>query len=134
MKKLFSIFALGCLMAACNSGSSTTSTDTSAAMSTDTTSMSTDTSSMAATDTSSATSTTMKDGVMTMKDGKMMVMQGGTWTAMTEDVTCTNGVKVKKDGEISKGSKKKKLAEGEMIDKDGQLTDANGKLVDNAGW
>jgi len=76
----------------------------------------------------------MKDGVMTMKDGKMMVMRGGNWQPMTADVTCTNGIKVKKNGEMTKGTKKKTLTEGEMIDKDGQLTDANGKALDNAGW
>jgi hypothetical protein len=76
----------------------------------------------------------MKDGVMAMRDGKMMVMKNGSWEQMKETVTCTNGVKVKTNGEITKGSRKKTLTEGMMIDKDGQLTDANGKLVDNAGW
>lgn len=104
-------------------------------MSADTTAtMNTDTSSMPAMDTSAMNSATMKDGVMTMKDGKMMVMKNGSWEAMTEDVTCTNGVKVKTNGEVSKGKRKKTLTEGMMIDKDGQMTDANGKLVDNAGW
>jgi hypothetical protein len=129
MKKLFSIFAAACLMAACNSSSSDTSaTDSATNMSADTTTMS------APTDTSATSSATMKDGVMTMKDGKMMVMNNGNWEPMTADVTCTNGVTVKTSGEIAKGDRKKTLTEGMMIDKDGQLSDADGKLVDNAGW
>ena len=128
MKKLFSILAAACVIAACNSSSSDTDT-------TDSTTMSADTSTMSAPmDTSAMSGTTMKDGIMTMKDGKMMVMNNGSWEPMTADVTCTNGVTVKTSGEITKGDRKKALTEGMMIDKDGQLTDADGKLIDNAGW
>jgi hypothetical protein len=77
---------------------------------------------------------TMKDGVMAMRDGKMMVMKSGNWEAMKESVTTTNGRKVKPDGEVSKGSRKKKLEEGQMIDKDGQMMDKDGKMMDNTGW
>jgi hypothetical protein len=97
--------------------------------------MDTASSSMPMADTSTAANkTAMKDGVMEMKDGHMMVMKGGSWEKMTASVKCKNGVEVKTDGEVSKGSRKKKLTEGMMIDKDGQMMDASGKLVDNAGW
>ena len=133
MKKLFFILTSVCFMAACsNSSTSGNGADSSATSTTDTTSTM---SSPAPADTSTAASSTaMKDGVMTLKDGKLMVMKNGSWQAATEDVTCTNGVKVTTRGEMTKGGKSKTLTEGMMIDKDGQLTDAGGKLVDNAGW
>jgi len=76
----------------------------------------------------------LQDGLMTMKDGKMMIVKGGTWVAMDAPVTCTNGRKVDLAGEVSKGDKKRKLEEGMMIDKDGQIKDKDGKLVDTSGW
>src|SRR4029077_11857512 len=109
---------------ACNDGSksSTTSTDTAAAM-------------PAATDTSSAaTKPALKDGLMTLKDGKMMIVKNGAWAAMDATVTCSNGRKVDVNGEVSKGDKKRKLEEGMMIDKDGQIMDKDGKLMDTSGW
>ena len=139
MKKLLSIVAVAAVMAACNDSSTkvdSTSTD-STKMSND--AMKTDTSATmtpAATDTSTAmnSSAMVKDGMMTMKDGKMMVMKNGSWEEMKEEMTCTNGCKVKPNGEVTKGDKKKTLTEGMMIDKDGQMVDASGKLVDETAW
>lgn len=137
MKKLFPIFAAACFIAACSGNSSNTDvTDSTSTSTSPTTSSNADTAASAsATDMSNAAnSAAMKDGVMAMKGGKMMVMKNGNWEQMSETVTCTNGVKVTTKGAVTKGSRKKTLTEGMMIDKDGQLTDANGKLVDNAGW
>lgn len=124
MKKLLFIVAIAGFTFACNDGSksSTTSTDTAAAM-------------PAATDTSSAAAKpALKDGLMTLKDGKMMIVKDGAWAAMDSTVTCTNGRKVGANGEVSKGDKKRKLEEGMMIDKDGQIMDKDGKLMDTSGW
>ena len=71
---------------------------------------------------------------MTMKDGKMMVANGGKWEEMKAPVTTANGRVVAVNGEVSKGDKKRKLEEGQMIDKDGQMMDKDGKLMDNTGW
>ena len=124
MKKLLLIAAIACFTFACNDGSksSTTSTDTAAVA-------------PSTVDTSTAASTqVLQDGLMTMKDGKMMIVKDGTWVAMDAPVTCTNGRKVDLTGEVSKGDKKRKLEEGMMIDKDGQIKDKDGKLVDTSGW
>jgi hypothetical protein len=128
MKKLLLIAAIACFTYACNDGSksSTTTADTATAAPAVT---------PPATDTSTASTTqTLKDGVMTLKDGKMMILKDGAWVAMDAPVTCTNGRKVDINGEVSKGDKKRKLEEGMMIDKDGQIRDKNGKLVDTSGW
>ena len=130
MKKLLSIVAIASFMTACNDSSTkvdTTSTD-STKMSND--AMMNDTSSTMA----MAPAATMKDDLMTMKDGKMMVMKNGTWEEMKETMTCTNGCKVKPNGEVTKGDKKKMMTEGMMIDKDGQMMDKDGKMMDNSGW
>ena len=124
MKKLLLIAAIACFTFACNDGSksSTSSTDTA-------------TVAPSTVDTSTAASTqVLQDGLMTMKDGKMMIVKDGTWVAMDAPVTCTNGRKVDLTGEVSKGDKKRKLEEGMMIDKDGQIKDKDGKLVDTSGW
>jgi len=133
MKKLLSIIALASFMTACNDSSTSTDTTT-----TDSTKM--DTSSMmgappVATDTSAAmSSSAVKEDMMKMKDGKMMVMKNGSWEEMKEEMACTNGCKVKPNGEVTKGDKKKTLTEGMMIDKDGQIMDVNGKMMDESGW
>ena len=123
MKKLLLIAAIACFTFACNddSKSSTTSTDTA-------------TVAPSTVDTTAAAMPALQDGLMTMKDGKMMIVKGGTWVAMDAPVTCTNGRKVDLTGEVSKGDKKRKLEEGMMIDKDGQIKDKDGKLVDTSGW
>ena len=124
MKKLLLIAAIACFTFACNDGSksSTTSTDTA-------------TVAPSTVDTSTAAAMpALQDGLMTMKDGKMMIVKDGTWVAMDAPVTCTNGRKVDLTGEVSKGDKKRKLEEGMMIDKDGQIKDKDGKLVDTSGW
>ena len=125
MKKLASLLASVCIFFAC--GESTTNDESTA----DTASVQSES---AAPDTSSTSSAMVKDGVMAMKDGKMMVMKGGNWEPMTEDVTTTNGRKVSTTGEVTKGDRKRKLEEGMMIDKDGQLMDKDGKMMDNTGW
>ena len=132
MKKLLSMVAIAAFMTACNDSSTSTDTTT-----TDSTNM--DTSSMmaappVATDTSAAMSSAVKEDMMTMKGGKMMVMKNGSWEEMKEEMTCTNGCKVKPNGEVTKGDKKKMLTEGMMIDKEGQMMDENGKMVDESGW
>jgi len=145
MKKLLSMVAIAAFMTACSDSSTkvdTTSTD-STKMSADTSTapkMDTSSSTMATppatTDTSKTMSTSemMKDDLMTMKDGKMMVMKNGKWEKMEKEMTCTNGCKVKPNGEVTKGNKKKMLTEGMMIDKDGQIMDKDGKMMDSSGW
>ena len=87
-----------------------------------------------ATDTATAAKPALKDGLMTLKDGKMMVVKAGAWAPLDSAVTCTNGRKVALDGTISKGDKKRKMEEGQMIDKDGQMMDKDGKMMDTSGW
>jgi|SRR5450432_2378121 hypothetical protein len=128
MKKLLMIAAIAGFACACNGGSksSTTTTDTATAAPAAT---------APATDTSTASTTqALKDGVMTLKDGKMLILKNGAWVPLDAAVTCTNGRKVDVNGEVSKGDKKRKLEEGMQIDKDGQIRDKNGKLVDTSGW
>jgi hypothetical protein len=128
MKKLLSIVAIASFMTACNDSSTTTDTTTTDSTAVD---MATPPATM---DTSTAMSSAMKEDMMTMKSGKMMVMKNGNWEEMKEEMTCTNGVKVKPNGEVTKGDKKKLLTEGMMIDKEGQMMDENGKMVDESGW
>lgn len=128
MKKLLGILAITALATACGSD---TNKD---AAGTDTTSTST-TPAPAPDSTSSATAATpMKDSVMQFKDGKVMIMTGGSWAALSAPVTTTNGRKVSPNGEVSKNGKTRKLEEGMMIDKDGQLMNKDGKALDNTGW
>ena len=130
MKKFFSILALSIGLVACNGGS----TDNASSTSDSTPSVQPEPMAPSPVDTVSASAPTMKDGVMAMKDGKMVVMKGGSWEPMKETFTTTNGRKVKTNGEVSKGTRKKKLEEGQMIDKDGQMMDKDGKMMDNTGW
>lgn len=120
MKKLLLLVAIAGFAFGCNSDSSKSATTDSAASST--------------TDTTAAAKPALKDGLMTMKDGKMMVVKNNAWAPLDSAVTCTNGRKVDVNGDVSKGSKKRKLEEGMMIDKDGQITDKDGKPVDTSGW
>lgn len=139
MKKLLSIVAIAAFMTACNDSSTTADS-----AGTDTSKVSddakkTDTSTVMApvapdTAATASTSPAIKDGMMTMKDAKMMVMKNGNWEKMEKAMTCTNGCKVMPNGEVSKKGKKKMLTEGMMIDKDGQMMDAEGKLVDETAW
>lgn len=127
MKKLLSLLIFASVIVACNDSATDESTDA-----IDTTSVPVDTAPDA---TSTAPSdANIKDGLMTMKDGKMMVANGGKWEEMKQPVTTANGRLVAVNGEVSKGDKKRKLEEGQMIDKDGQMMDKDGKLMDNTGW
>ena len=68
---------------------------------------------------------------MTMKDGKMMVMKDGKWVSMDQQMTCTDGCKVKPNGEVvMKDGKKMMMTEGMTIDKDGHMMDDKGKMME----
>ena len=63
-----------------------------------------------------------KDGSAKMVNGKMMVMKGGSWTAMTSDVTMTDGSKVKTDGTVvMKNGKTQTLKNGQCVKPDGTM-------------
>lgn len=130
MKKLLSLAIFASFIVACGDGSSdeATTTDT-AATTVETAPAPADTSAATA-----ATDATIKEGLMTLKDGKVMIARNGQWEELKESVTTTNGRVVAPNGEVSKGDKKRKLEEGQMIDKDGQMMDKDGKLLDNTGW
>lgn len=121
MKKFLFIAAIAGLAVACNNESKPAATDSTATA-------------PAAKDSSAAMAPALKEGLMTMKDGKMMIVKAGAWAAMDSTVTCTNGRKVAADGTVSKGDKKRKMEEGMMIDKDGQLMGKDGKPMDTSGW
>jgi len=127
MKKLLSLLAFTGFLIACNNEAKNESAapDTAAAA---------ETAPAPAPESPATTSAAVKDSVMQFKDGKVMIMIGGSWTALTAPVTTSNGRKVSPDGEVTKGSIKRKMEEGMMIDKDGQMTDKDGKLIDNTGW
>lgn len=62
-----------------------------------------------------------KDYVV-IKDGKTMLMKGNSLTALTSDITLTNGTVVKTDGSVkASDGTTMKLQEGEKIDVDGKL-------------
>lgn len=128
MKKLFLSLSVAALLAACGNNAETTATapagDSGAAKT-------------AAPDSNTAAAATtpaLKDSLMQFKGGKVMIVVGGAWSELTAAVTTTNGRKVSPNGDVSKGTKTKKLEEGMMIDKDGQLMDKDGKPLDNTGW
>jgi hypothetical protein len=125
MKKLLLLAAIAGFTFSCNSDSSKSSTG-----STDTAAASTAT----ATDSAAGAKPALKDGLMKLQDGKMMVVKANAWTTLDSAVTCTNGRKVDVNGEVTKGTKKRKLEDVMMIDKDGQITDKDGKPVDTSGW
>jgi len=125
MKKLLIILAITGFMVACNN--ETKKEESSATGDTSTTAEITP-----APDAS--TTAAVKDSVMQFKDGKVMIMVGGSWSALSAQVTTTNGRKVSPDGEVSKGKVTRKMEEGMMIDKDGQMMDKDGKMMDNTGW
>ena len=130
MKKLLALLAFTGFLTACNNESKK---DSAATGDTATTVESTPAPTPAP-DTTAAPATAVKDSVMQFKDGKVMIMVGGSWAALSAPVTTTNGRKVSPNGEVSKGSIKRKMEEGMMIDKDGQMMDKDGKLMDKTGW
>ena len=130
MKKFFSILAVSIGLLACNGAG----TDNASSISDSTPSVQPEPMAPSPVDTVAGSAPTMNDGVMAMKDGQMMVMKGGSWEPMKETITTTNGRKVKPNGEVSNGTRKKKLEEGQMIDKEGQMIDRNGKMMDTTGW
>ena len=134
MKKLLSMAVLAAFMIACNDSSTKVET-----AGIDSTTMSGDamvadsSGSMASTMDTSAKSNAMapQEGTMTMKEGKMMVMKDGGWVKMEKTITCTDGCKVMPSGQVvMNDGMKMAMTEGEMIDKDGHITDKNGKMMD----
>jgi hypothetical protein len=106
--------------ASCNSGSGTTTTDTTAAMSEDTMGMPDTTMSMGMM--SGDTSMHMQTCVV-MKDNKMMVMKDGKTMDMKEMMTMDNGTKVMPDGHYTTSDgKTMMLKNGDCIMKDGSKT------------
>ncbi len=126
MKKLFALLAITVFMTACNDSATEDSSSTG------------DTSTVETTATPDTIATTtaapLKDSIMQYKDGKVMIMVAGSWAALENPVTTTNGRKVSPNGDVSKSGKTRKLEEGMMIDKDGQMMDKDGKMLDNTGW
>lgn len=71
-----------------------------------------------------AASKASRDGVM-MRDGKMWVIKDGKSTAMTAEMTMSNGTKVMTDGTyMTKDGKKMKMKNGESMRMDGELMKA----------
>jgi hypothetical protein len=63
----------------------------------------------------------MKDCVM-MEDGKLMVMKGGKTTAMTQDMTLTNGATIMSDGSVKMhDGTTRKLSNGDCVYMDGKI-------------
>src|SRR5664279_885685 len=127
MKKLIVIAAISALMISCNGNSSTKTESTSDssrmenAVSADTSMNSMKDTTMNSMSSSSAMAPgSMKEGSMTMKDGKMMIMKDGKMVMMDQQMTCTDGCKVRPNGEVvMKDGKKMMITEGMAIDKDG---------------
>lgn len=67
-----------------------------------------------------------------MRNGTMMIMQNGDLIPMNKEITLDNGDKVTASGEIlRKDGSKMKITEGMSIDKSGNITDSNGKKIEN---
>ena len=127
MKKFLALLAISGSLIACGDSATTDSATTGDTAAATTTTPAPDTTTVSATP-------ALKDSLMQFKDGKVMIVVGGAWTALSADVTTSNGRTVKPNGEVSKGKVKRKMEEGMMIDKDGQMTDKDGKIMDNTGW
>lgn len=121
MKKFLALLAITGSLIACGDSATTDTTNT------DTTATTPDSTYVAPTP-------ALKDSLMQFKEGKVMIVVGGAWTALSADVTTSNGRTVKPNGEVSKGKVTRKMEEGMMIDKDGQMMDKDGKIMDNTGW
>src|SRR6185436_15273401 len=121
MKKLLALLAITGSVVACNNSAKESDSSKDSATMTDTSAT------MAPKMDTTATAAPVKDSVMQFKDGKVMIMSGGSWSALSAPVTTTNGRKVSPNGDVTKNKKTKKLEEGMMIDKDGQITDKEGK-------
>ncbi len=68
----------------------------------------------------------MKDCIE-MQGGKVVVMKGSTVSALSNDLTLTNGTVVKSDGTVkSSDGTTTKLQEGEKIDMDGKMIKKDG--------
>lgn len=80
-----------------------------------------DSSAMSKTSTDKMQHHEMKDCIE-MKDGKVVVMKGSMVSALSNDLTLTNGTIVKSDGTVkSSDGTTTKLQEGEKIDMDGKM-------------
>ena len=57
-----------------------------------------------------------------LKDGKLMMMKDGTTSAVTQDVTLTNGTTVTTDGKVTwKDGKSQTLTEKDWVDMNGKI-------------
>ena len=71
------------------------------------------------------------DGVI-MQNGKMMQVKNGQLTSMDQDLTLTNGTKVKSDGTcVKKDGTKMTLNEGQHLDMSGKVTNMSKNKDDN---
>jgi hypothetical protein len=71
------------------------------------------------------------DGVM-MQNGKMMQVKNGQLTSLDQDLTLTNGTKVKSDGTcVKKDGTKMTLKEGQHLDMSGKVTNMSTNKDDN---
>jgi len=61
------------------------------------------------------------------KNSKMWTVKNGNITAMTDDVTLSDGTVVKTTGEITKNGKTEALKDGQYIDVDGNIGETTEK-------
>jgi hypothetical protein len=127
MKKLFSFVLVVTLFTACNSGSNSSANEMKNADSSNMkkeNAMGSDSMNHSSMDMKAQ----MKEGSMMMMGGKMAIIKNGKPLIMTEETTCSDGCKVKPNGEvIMKDGKTMMMKDGDVIDQDGNMTSAGGK-------
>jgi len=67
---------------------------------------------------------------VSLKDGKLTFVEGGNVLPLDENVVLPNDIKVSTKGTFTvNGGKERKLKEGQVLDKNGMLTSADGSVV-----
>ena len=90
MKKMFAIAIVTASLIACNDSS------------TDQVSVDADTTSTSTTTTTTTTQYTPSEGDVSYRNGKVVVWKNSDWVEADEDVTLSNGVIVRKNGEVKR--------------------------------
>ena len=116
MKKLIAVVVIVTIIASCNSNSNNNPGSPAESSSADSA--------------KNNMTTAIIEGTMAMKNGDVKVLKDHKWVPLNEPYTCTDGCKVMPNGEVYlSNGRKMTLKEGQMVERNGTILDANGQVM-----